>query len=111
MHSNLRDLQLNRIYIYRLLYINLIITINQKSIIDTQKRERNPGIILKIVIKSQGKRAKEKKRNKKATKTTPKQQNVKSTYPSIITLNGLNAPIGRHRVTIYMLPTRDPLHT
>ena len=31
---------------------------NQKFIIDTQKRERNLNLTLKIVIKSQGKRAK-----------------------------------------------------
>ena len=42
-----------------------MITTNQKSMIDTQKRERNPNITLKIVIKSQEKTAKEEKRNKK----------------------------------------------
>ena len=41
-----------------------MITTNQKSMIDTQKRERNPNITLKIVIKSQEKTAKEEKRNK-----------------------------------------------
>ena len=51
----------------------MVIT-HQKSILDThtEKREKNPNITLRIVIKSQGKRAKEetKKRN---TKTTEKQ--------------------------------------
>ena len=45
--------------IVRLLYIkiNLIITTNQKSVIDTQqKRERNPNITLKVVIKTQRKK-------------------------------------------------------
>ena len=53
------------IYIYtiyreRLLYMNLVVTTNQKPVIDTHyQRENNPNITLKIVIKLQGKRAKE----------------------------------------------------
>ena len=39
-----------------------------------KKRERNLNIILKIVIKSQGKRAKQEERNKKRT-TRPPQSN------------------------------------
>ena len=42
----------------------MVIT-NQKSIIDTQKREGNSNITLEIVIKSQRKRAKEGERNEK----------------------------------------------
>ena len=65
------------------------------------KRERNPTITLKIVIKSQGKRAKE-DRKKKNYNNNPKTINKMaiSTYLSIVTLNvnGLNVPIKRHRV-------------
>ena len=44
---------------------------NQKSVIDTNtKRERNPNITLKIVIRSQGKRTKE-ERNKKELQKQP----------------------------------------
>ena len=44
-----------------MLHINLMVITNQKSILDThtEKREKNPNITLRIVIKSQGKRAKE----------------------------------------------------
>ena len=43
-----------------------MVSTNQRSIKDTYtKRERNPNITIKIVIKSQGKRAKEEERNKK----------------------------------------------
>ena len=53
-----------------------MVTTNQNSIIEhrQKKRERNPNITLKIVIKSQGKSAKERgasgKRNKVTTITT-----------------------------------------
>ena len=47
-----------------MLYVNLMVTSNQKSVIDKHKgRERNSNIILKIAIQSQVKRAKE-ERNK-----------------------------------------------
>ena len=49
-----------------------MVTTNQKSIIDLHtKRERNPNITLKIVIKSQEKRTKE--GTKKNYKITPNQ--------------------------------------
>ena len=53
-----------------------MVTTNQNSIIEhrQKKRERNPNITLKIVIKSQGKSAKEEERKKKRnTKRTPNQ--------------------------------------
>ena len=53
MCSNLRDQQL-KIVISILLYINLMVTTNQKFMIHTHKRERNPNITLKTVIKTQG---------------------------------------------------------
>ena len=65
MHLNLRCHQLKIIIylylsIYLSFYINFLVTINQKYIIDTHKKGKwNSNIILKIVIKSQGKRAKE----------------------------------------------------
>ena len=48
-----------------------MVTANQKSVIYTQKRKRNPNTTLKIIIKSQeNKRGKGEKR---PTKTNPKQ--------------------------------------
>ena len=101
-----------------LLYTNLVVTTNQNRYTHT-KREREPNITLKIVIKSQGKRTKQEERNQKVTKTTRKHKMVVSTYISIITLNinRLNAPIKRRRVAewikrkrpIYVLPTRGSL--
>ena len=77
---------------HRLLYINLKVTTNPKPITDkhTQKRERNPNVTPKIVIKSQGKRAKEeenKKNYKNKKKTITKMAISISTYLSIINLN------------------------
>ena len=49
--------------IYRMLYISLIVITDQKSITDSQRKERKNSNItlktLKIIIKSQGTRAKE----------------------------------------------------
>ena len=66
MYLQLRDQQLKTIlYIYRLLYQNLIVTANQKSTVDTHtKRKSNPKTTLKIVIKSQEKRTKEEGKKK-----------------------------------------------
>ena len=61
LHSNLRDNQLRKKA--TLLFVNPMLTTNQKHVIHTKKRERNPNITLKIVIKSQGKRAREEERN------------------------------------------------
>ena len=54
--------------------MNLIETTNNNlKYINVKKRERNPNITLNIVIKSQGKRAKEEERSKKiATKKQEK---------------------------------------
>ena len=43
-------------YTVILLYKNPIVKTKQELIIDTHKKEKDPNIILKIVIKSQGKR-------------------------------------------------------
>ena len=60
-------------YTYGLLYANLLVTTKQKSIIDIHhKREKNPNIILKIVLKSQGKRTKE--RNEKELQNQPQKK-------------------------------------
>ena len=76
MHLKLKDQQLKTIlFIYRLLYQNLMITANQKSVIDTHththKHKSNPNTTLKIVIKSQGK--KRGGEEKRLPKTNPKQ--------------------------------------
>ena len=57
MHMKLRDQQLKTImYVNRLLYKNLMVTTNQKCIINIyKKRKRNPNIKIKIVIKAQKK--------------------------------------------------------
>ena len=49
-----------------------MLTTNPKSTTDTHRKERNPNLTLKIIFKSEGKRAKEEERNRKATKTTLK---------------------------------------
>ena len=59
---------LNLIYTPTELYTNLMVITKQKSIIHTCKIERNPNIILKIVIKSQGKREKKNKEHKRIAK-------------------------------------------
>ena len=52
-----------------MLYINPMVTTDQKPIINThKKREMNPNIALKIVIKSQGKTLKEEETKKNYTK-------------------------------------------
>ena len=54
------------IFIYIRLYINFMVTTNQKSMINTDTAKRKESnVILKIVIKSQGKATKEEERNKK----------------------------------------------
>ena len=73
MHLKLKDQQLTTILIiHRWLYLNLMITANQKSTIDkhTHKRKRNPNITLKLVIKSQ---ENERGREERPTRTNPKQ--------------------------------------
>ena len=53
-----------------LLYTNLVVTTNQNRYTHT-KREREPNITLKIVIKSQGKRTKQEERNQKELQKQP----------------------------------------
>ena len=52
-----------------------MVTTNQKIIMKQKKRERNPNIILKILIKSQENRAKEEEWNKKNYKNNQKTNN------------------------------------
>ena len=89
-----------------------MVTTNQKPIRETHtKRERNPNITLKIVIKSQRKRAKEEetKKTTKKTQTTINKMAI-STYLSIITLNVnvLNAPIKRQS---HLIKNKTHLYT
>ena len=53
-----------------LLYTNLMVTANQNRYTH-RKREREPNIALKIVIKSQGKRTKQAERNQKELQKQP----------------------------------------
>ena len=95
MHLKLRDKQHLKnhinieidIDIDILLYINLMVTTNQKSVIDTNiKKNRNPNMTLKIVIKSQEKRTKEEKNTFKNNPKTIDKMAMR-VYISIITLN------------------------
>ena len=75
IHLKLRDEQLKTIlYVYRLLYQNLMVTENQKSTIDTQKRKNSPNATLNTIdnyqITKENKRGREEKR---PTKLNPKQ--------------------------------------
>ena len=58
---------------YRLLYINLMVSTNQKYVkyIHTKKR-KNPNTTVKVAIKSQGKEVKEEDKNKKELQNTHK---------------------------------------
>ena len=101
-----------------MLYKNLTVTTNQKSIIDKHTHKhththRNPNITLKIVIKPQEKttqRRKGKKYYKHNHQTVHKM--VIGTYVSIITLhvNGLNAPTKRHRLAEW-IQKQDPIYS
>ena len=71
MNVKLTDQQLKRTtFIYRILYQNLMVITNQKSIIDihTKRKKKNPNTKLKTVIKSQKKRT---KRGRGAGKSPP----------------------------------------
>ena len=97
MCLNLRDYQLKIITnIYRLLYLNLMVTTNQKQNTQTHTK-KNPNITLKVLSSRKGREQK-----KKTTKTTAKQLTkwYISTYLSIITLNvnGVDVPVKRLRV-------------
>ena len=59
-------------FIYRLLYKDLISAANQNCTIDTpSKKKKNPNLTVQIVNKSEENRTKEEK-GEKATKTNPK---------------------------------------
>ena len=75
MHLKLKDQQLKTIlFIYRMLYQNLMITTNQKSTIDThtkkKKESKHNTKISHQLTREENKRVREEKR---PTKTNPKQ--------------------------------------
>ena len=101
MHLKLRDKQLKTImHIYRLLYKNLMVTTIQKSIVDihTKKKKESKHNTKDShkIIREQKKG--EKKNYKDKSKTINKM--AVRTYISIINLNvnGINAPVKRHRL-------------
>ena len=56
-------MNLKQLYIIDI-YVNLMVTTNQKSPVDTQRnRENNPNIRLRKIIKLQGKRLEEQEKN------------------------------------------------
>ena len=120
MGSNLNDLQLNiDCYMQKTLYSNLMITTNQKPLINIQRIKRKKS--KHITKENQKSWEKDKKGPEKVFRNNHKTSNKMAinTYLSIITLNvnGQSAPIKSHRVLewiqekkkrpIYMLPTKD----
>ena len=100
MHWKLKDQQLKTIlYIYRLVYQNLMGSTKQKSTIDTQRRKSNPNNIQdRHHITREQKREGRKKTFKNKSKTINKM--AIRTFIVIITLNvnGLNAPTKSQRL-------------
>ena len=82
-------MNLKQLYIIDI-YVNLMVTTNQKSPVDTQRnRENNPNIRLRKIIKLQGKRLEEQEKNiKKLQKKILENSNKLSvsTCLSMITL-------------------------
>ena len=66
---------------YRLLYINLMVSTNQKYVkyIHTKKR-KNPNIDLKTVIRSQRKRTREERNREELQKQSENNEMALSTY-------------------------------
>ena len=100
MHLQLRDQFSTILYIYRLLYQNLRVTINQKKINNTHTNEKKQ---FKHNVKDSHQTTREqKKERKKTNKSKSKTINKVAirTYISKITLNanGPNAPTKRYRL-------------
>ena len=84
----------------KMLYTNLMVTTNQKPLIDVQKIKRKEfNDITKESQKTMREKSKSRKEQRGTTETTTKQ--VTSTYLSTITLNvnGLNAPTKQERIS------------
>ena len=84
-----------------MLHMNLMVTINQKLTIDTQKINRKPNLTLQKAIKPQREESKGRKNREKLQKQPENNKRAGKTYLSTITvnINRLNVPIKRHRVT------------
>lgn len=63
-------------------HINLIITTNPKPVIDTQQRERKPGVTLKLSSHTGREQEKNYKNNQKTVNKMPI-----NTYLSVVTLD------------------------
>ena len=110
-------------YTYRLLYQNLMVTTNQKSITNIQtEKKKESKYNTKNSHQITKKENKEERKNKKTYKNKSKTINKMAirTYISTITLNvnGLNVPTKRHRLAesiqeqpyiyaVYKRPTSD----
>lgn len=104
MNSNFSNHQLNiHSYMHKMLYMNLMVTTKQKPAIDTQKIDKGMEAYLKRKPLNHEEGEQEKKATKKNYKNSHKTSNEMTinTYLLIITwnVNGVNAPIKRHRVT------------
>ena len=83
-------------YKQKMLYTNLLVTINQKPVIDMERIKRKEA---KYIIKKASEPwKKQKKRSEKNYKNKHKNNKIKMNIYQSITLNvnGLNAPIKRH---------------
>lgn len=91
-----RSYQLKIFYNYNMAYVHLMVTTKKKSVVDSQKiKEQSILLQRNHQIRKEGsKRGRVEQRNYK----TENKISVVSFYPSIITLNGLNSSIRRHRV-------------
>ena len=104
MHLKLKHQQLKTIlFIYRLLYQNLIVAANQKSTIDThtqkKKESKQNTKVSHQITRKESKRGREEKNTYKNKSKTINKMAIR-TFILIITfnINGLNAPTKRHRL-------------
>ena len=98
LHLKLRDQQLKTIlYVYRLLYQNLMVTSNQKSTIDIYTKKKKSNTTLKShQITREQKRKVRKKTYRNKSKTTNKMAIRPYIWVITLNVNGSNVPTERH---------------
>lgn len=105
MCLSLHDHQLTIIVccVLKMLYMNLMETVNQKPVIDTEKIKRNPSLTLKKLISHKGREQEKKRGTGKNFINNQKTKNKMAIniYLSVITLsvNGLSFSGKRHVIT------------
>ena len=101
-------------YIYKMFYVNLMVTIKQKATVGTQKVKRRESISKWKIISSQRKVVREEEGNKGTTKQ-PENNKMSLVSPHLISksskitllVNGLNFPMESHRVARW-IRKQDP---